>query len=345
MPKGDIDEVEREIRAVKAPLAIHYNRTSRKAVAAAVEELEKAERDGIDTEKAALKVAAILLLIRSQLRSPLSRQKKAAFVASAKRLILSGIRSSGGAGGKLKARGATIAKQARKAGRELATLSAQRIEAKRTAKRIDALLTEFQESTKARRTPKERKKEEKDAEAKGNKPPRIAKRKDGSKGSPDRVQWKKDLKKVLDDKTGSTTNVIADAWAYRQHNVGVFMAAKASRIDTLVAINPKDDKTTKFCNWVHGKVISIRRIEGQLDDYQKAISDDDKKAAEKEWPFIDQSAKGLKKARARLRQGRTGKNRRIQDTEVYRRYFVRVGLPPYHFRCRTVARPRSFLAQ
>lgn len=111
---------------------------------------------------------------------------------------------------------------------------------------------------------------------------------------------------------------VVDAWAYRWHNVGRFLGARQStQVSLWEARNPRDQRTTKFCWWVHGKVIRSARIEAQLRDYFDAVDRGDPNALKDAWPLQDPG----------------------EDTKRFRRIFANVGLPPYHFRCRTIVVP------
>jgi len=108
-----------------------------------------------------------------------------------------------------------------------------------------------------------------------------------------------------------------DAWAYRWHNVGRFLGGEQAGVRRWVAINPKDERTTRFCNWVHGRTISARRTRKKLGAYFEAVSAGDRETMRSTWPL-------------ETPQGSSARFRRI---------FGDLGLPPYHFRCRTVAQP------
>lgn len=108
---------------------------------------------------------------------------------------------------------------------------------------------------------------------------------------------------------------LVDAWAYRWHNVGRFEAAPGVRRWSMR--NPKDARTTRFCNWVHGRTISARRVRKQLETYYKAINTANIVEAMRVWPLTEPPS----------------------GVSSFRERFSRSAFPPFHFRCRTVAVP------
>jgi hypothetical protein len=149
---------------------------------------------------------------------------------------------------------------------------------------------------------------------------------------------KDDLNNVVGDTNAALTNAIVDAWAYRQNSIGVFLAAQAAGVRVLIARNPLDDRTTPFCRWVHGKPVGIEKAARQVARMREAVEARDRDRMVEAWPMLNMSKKAMKEARADLAQDRAP-GARISDQEIYRRFFLRVGLPPYHWRCRTTVVP------
>jgi hypothetical protein len=112
-----------------------------------------------------------------------------------------------------------------------------------------------------------------------------------------------------------------DQWAYRWFNVGAYRAARQRGVTEFVAWNPRDTRTTPFCLWVHGRVISSSKLDAQLDRHIRLSIDGDLEGMMANWPMLPRE----------IIQGKS----RI----VFRRGFARVGMPPYHFFCRTRIRP------
>ena len=93
---------------------------------------------------------------------------------------------------------------------------------------------------------------------------------------------------------GPLTSFVVDAWGYRTFNLGVLAAAKAARVEELVAANPKDERTTPFCRWVHGKVVKVRQIEARVASFVEASQGMDRTGIVNAMPFINQSQKALR---------------------------------------------------
>ena len=118
-----------------------------------------------------------------------------------------------------------------------------------------------------------------------------------------------------------------DLWAYRWHSIGSFegLVAQSGPDKIIIAVNNPpggpDARTTPFCRWVHGQVISVTQARRQMQGYLAAIAQRDVTAAKAAWPILnasDASGEGV-------------------SFEVS---FQRMALPPYHFFCRTVPRAR-----
>ncbi len=75
-----------------------------------------------------------------------------------------------------------------------------------------------------------------------------------------------------------------------------------------------DENTTEICRRLNGKVIRVSRMQRQRDRYLDAIAHMDTERAKKVWPMM-----GDKQAE------------KIKDQVP-----ANVGMPPYHFRCRTI---------
>lgn len=139
------------------------------------------------------------------------------------------------------------------------------------------------------------------------------------------------LRERLGDRAGHLSDAITDAWAFRLFNIGVLLAAEAAGEVELVAVNPMDERTTPFCRWVHGRVIGIRAARDRVEAFSAAVRGGDRLAIISAWPFISQSRRGLDE----IRRENGG-----SLVNGFRTFFASVGLPPYHWRCRTMAVPR-----
>lgn len=113
---------------------------------------------------------------------------------------------------------------------------------------------------------------------------------------------------------------VVDAWAYGTYNLGGIVALIDGRVGSIVAFNNPphgpDIHTTAFCRWVHLKIISVADVDAKIAEIRAAVVADDFEA--------------LKKARPLTIKDNTPSGWARQ---------LRVAVfPPYHWRCRTVAR-------
>lgn len=342
---ADIPAVEERIRVASRLISAHWDQASTGALDAALTELDEVERRGVEgltrTEKAAI-VIAILLLMRRFIDEPMPERSKARARRLSTELIEGGIIAGGGFG-RLTRGGRTVRRMAARGAAELEALSRWRFRGDRIQERLDAAILDFLDHEEARRTAEERKAAEaadlaarraalaeenarRQSEGKPalkvpEAPDAPQERKDGRDAAQDRRQWFDDLNKSLIDDVNTSSQAIADAWAYRQHNIGVYIALRAKGVRSIQAFNnPEkgpDDRTTRFCRWVHLKTIMVERIERQLDALAAAIRADDEDAIKRAWPMLN--------------------FRQSDSTQLYRQWFLQIGLPPYHWRCRTVA--------
>jgi hypothetical protein len=325
MATGDIPEVEKEIASIGPAVAGDWRERSRAGIDALIEQIRENP-----AESAA--IAAGILLLTKKLESPITPRFRARAVNSAKRIILAGITQSG-IRGRLKANGPTINKAAKESADALVALSKARAQSPRFAEQIrenaedlakaerelaqlDKLKSRIDKDRKTEAGREKRKKDldDEDAKFRGFKRKAI-----------------RGLKKAVDEKNGHMSKGISDFWAYRVYNLGVFLAAKSVRVEELVAINPKDLSTTPFCRWVHGKIIKVKVVERKIAAYRRAVKKGDREDMIKAWPFLNQSKAALKE----LRKENGG-----SQALGFRKYFARVGLPGYHWGCRTRAVPR-----
>ena len=343
---ADIPEVEAELENVFPVVHGHWQKTTRESLRAMEAELERIERgdpEGLTRTEVTAAIVAILLLMRRKIDEPMSDRRRSAIRASSRRLILAGASASGGFG-RLRLRGPTIQRFTRRGARELEAMSKWRFRSARIQQRLDAALDDFLSNEEARRTVIERKKQEaKDEAARAKrldrlnrvreregrqplkvspeKPKKPSDRRDGLPGAADRKAWFEGVEALM-RQAGRISDQVADAWAYRQYNIGRYIAMRARGVRTIVAFNNPpggpDDRTTKFCRWVHRRPISIKRVEASLDGLAEALRDDDVEKLKSAAPLLA------------LRKGQTGAD--------FRRMFLTVGLPPYHWLCRTVAR-------
>ena len=334
MGAGDIPQVQAEIEAIRLAVLGDWRSRGGQGLEELIRELEEERlEEAAARRRRNTAVAAALLLFARALEEPPSRRFRARARASALRLIQTGIRFAELAGGRLRARGPTVQKAARQAGDELVTLSRVRAQAPRFSKRLRESADDLAASNRelaeldklTARIDQDRKTEE------GRKARRSEledRRREFSRKRRDSI---KDLRKTVTDTNGALSDAISDAWAYRAFNLGAYLAAKSTGLEELVAVNPDDERTTPFCHWVNGKTIKIRRVERQVDAFLSAVRSGDRGGIVSAWPFLAQNPGALRD----LRDANGG-----SQNLGFRRFFAKVGLPPYHFRCRTRALPR-----
>ena len=110
---------------------------------------------------------------------------------------------------------------------------------------------------------------------------------------------------------------VVDVWAYRWFAVGQFLAGDQAGLEVLRARARDDQRTTLFCRWVDGRTISVRRARAQVDRQVRLALQGDAEKLMSNWPLLE------------------SRITRSSDRSVLARAFRRVGLPPYHFNCRT----------
>ena len=345
---ADIPEVESEIDGVTFVVRSHWLDRSGAAVDQFVEEVEAERRRGERPRREHLLVL-LLLLLRRRTSEPLPAASRARVRASARRLQFSGARSTG-VGGFL-----TFTTSADSALAEIEFMSWARVEATTVGERLQRVVDAYVEKSRTTapetpavpsdsgvaRTP------DRSTGANGGQNPTVPAPRAPSVPTPTVpgpssdpvIEMKDDLRRVVSDPGGALSRAIVDAWAYRQYNIGVYEAAKAAGVTVLVAENPMDEHTTPFCRWVNGKIISMDRVGRQLARFRAAVEAQDREALIRSWRFISMSKKAMRDARDEIAKDRP-RGARIANAEIFRRFFASVGLPPYHWRCRTRARPR-----
>lgn len=127
--------------------------------------------------------------------------------------------------------------------------------------------------------------------------------------------WKAALLLELGALTASWLPSVVDQWAYRWFNIGAFSAARQGGAIGIRAVAVLDHKTSPFCRWVNGRIISIERAQRQVDRHVQLALAGDVAGLMANWPMLQFRA--------------------ADGPAEFAVMFERVGLPPYHFRCRT----------
>lgn len=130
--------------------------------------------------------------------------------------------------------------------------------------------------------------------------------------------WLRELRAILGRDTSSWLPFTVDHWAYRWYSVGSFIAGRQNGVLAFRAQAVRDAKTTPFCRWVDGRLIDVGRAERQVERHVAFAIRGDVRGLIENWPLLDP------------------KLVRSNDARAFARAFARVGLPPYHGRCRTI---------
>jgi hypothetical protein len=115
---------------------------------------------------------------------------------------------------------------------------------------------------------------------------------------------------------------VTDVWAYRWFSIGAYRSLRRAGATIIVAQATRDNRTTPFCLWADGRPLNTARIDKQIERHVAAVTAGDAKLVQENWPLIDDPA---------LLTG-------TLDAKAASRAFNGLGLPPWHFRCRTVPR-------
>lgn len=106
--------------------------------------------------------------------------------------------------------------------------------------------------------------------------------------------------------------LLADHTATKTRELGRINVYETAKIERVRIRARMDDRTTRLCRYLNNKIISVRRIVEQKNAYLEAISRHDAIAAKEIWPMMKDSD--------------------MPGEEVV----SGIGMPPYHFRCRTI---------
>lgn len=134
------------------------------------------------------------------------------------------------------------------------------------------------------------------------------------------------IKQLFTDNYQNNTSLGIDLWAYRQYNIGLFSNLRQRTVRVFVAVATLDEKTSAFCRYINGRVVSAQVVQQQIDDYNQAISDGDEQRAKDLWPLVPPKIVSSGTA---------------EEIEQYLLDSGSLGLPPYHFRCRTIIAERT----
>lgn len=364
--QADIPAVEEQLGGVASAVHRHWSRTSRAAVDDLIDEIDAEDKRG-EGVRAEHLLLLLLLFLRRRTSEPFAETTRTRISRAAASIYSAGARSIGVGGPSLNPRSA-----GNQAADDVLFLSRARIDSDRMSARLSTSVRSFVEGRAriAYRTPAlstvpdvARQPNLLTGANGAQTPPKLLPAPPSGgpnllpappetppiippappepvKKSPDLVGLREDLDRVLADPSGALSKAIVDSWGYRIYNIGIFDAADAAGVTALVAINPMDDRTTPFCRWVHGRVIRMDRARRQVREFRAAVAAEDREGVIRAWRFISMSKAGMRRAKADIAQDRAP-GARIRDSEVFARYFASVGLPPYHWYCRTRVTSRA----
>lgn len=121
-------------------------------------------------------------------------------------------------------------------------------------------------------------------------------------------------------KGDSYWDLLADHTATKTREIGRVAGYEKANVKTIRVKARLDDKTTTICRKLHGQVISVEVLRDQVTRYMKQVDKKSKSGVKKAWPWITEKQAKKLTTQAQL------------DTAVDK---GKIGLPPYHARCRT----------
>jgi len=312
--KQDVPEVDAAIVVVQSVAEAHWRGAVQAAVAELEAGLDRLEDDLPTPEVDALSredeqrrslllsslVASFLVTLRERASAPLSPARQQVVALAGRRLVQAG----SAAQGVPLDRAAPLAQEALTAAeRDLGLLMRGRVDQRveDVRRHLELFLT-----NRAARTP-----------APASPPSALP----GAVTSRD--SWREQLQTLLGARTNTWLPQTVETWAFRWYNVGGFLGlTQGGTSVALVAVNNPpigpDTHTTPFCDYVHGRTISVSRARLQLGRYISAVRDSNIDGMISAWPLLDNKAatKG--------------------GPSAFRVRFASLGLPPYHWECRTV---------
>lgn len=309
--KQDVPEVEAVIGLLQRPLEALWRRRLQEALGVAVDRLRELEDelptsavDGLALVQGSrgkrnerLLVAAFLAALDDAARAPMPARIEALLTRATEELLQDGARSQSLT---LDLAREPLARAAARA--DLRTLIAGRLATRQQELREQ--VEEFLRSKRAR-TPAL--------------PGDITEPAPGFRAS-NLQEWLERNTKLVGLDTSEWLPAVVDQWAYRWFVVGQFLSGVQAGFTELIASAVIDGKTTPFCRWVNGRVLSVRGAQLQLDRHTRAALQNDIESLMDNWPML------------------SSKVVQSESPSDLRRAFASVGLPPYHFLCRTTIR-------
>lgn len=122
-------------------------------------------------------------------------------------------------------------------------------------------------------------------------------------------------------KSDAYWDLVADHTATKIREIGRVASYNQAEIKTIRIKAVLDEKTSAICRRLHGTVISVERVNKQVNRYLKAARKQNKEAVKRAWPWwsdndVERKLKTDRQVQTQIKRGK-------------------IGLPPYHGRCRT----------
>jgi len=121
-------------------------------------------------------------------------------------------------------------------------------------------------------------------------------------------------------KARSYWDLLADHTATKVREIGRVAGYEKAGVEVIRVKARLDDKTTRICRKLHGQVIEVKAVRKQVDRYFKQVQAKNKEGVKRVWPWVTDKQADKIKTQPQV------------DKLVER---GKIGLPPYHARCRT----------
>lgn len=125
----------------------------------------------------------------------------------------------------------------------------------------------------------------------------------------------------LGPKTEAYWDLLADHTCTKVREIGRLSGYEQAGVEYLEIRAWLDAKTTPMCRSLHGRIIAVREVRQFVNGYLAACQTGDKEAVKQAWPMWNEN---------RFRSAG------IAGIPSGKLVAAGVGLPPYHFRCRTI---------
>ena len=129
-----------------------------------------------------------------------------------------------------------------------------------------------------------------------------------------RQLWNDRLEQAIGVKTAAWLPQTVDLWAYRWFTIGSYRSLRQRGETEIYAHATIDGRTTPFCRSIHGRRIDIATADNQIEQHVKAVLAGDAGAMTSNWTLFPAQE--------------------VSDSGT------KLGVPPYHFGCRTIPRLR-----